>query len=140
MDCNLIAVGARVRLPVQVEGGLLFVGDVHATMGDGEVNGSGVEFGARVTLRLDLEKKNAVDWPTVETKDTLACIGSAPTFYDAAEIAVRNMVDRIARDLGVAKVDAYMLVSARGDLRLNQACRSPVEVSVRVEFPRDLLS
>ena len=43
MDCNLIAVGSRVRLPVQVEGGLLFVGDVHATMGDGEVNGSGVE-------------------------------------------------------------------------------------------------
>jgi acetamidase/formamidase len=76
-------------------------------------------------LRLDLEKKSSVEWRTVETVDTLACIGSAPTFYDAAEIAVRNMVERISRDLGVAKVDAYMLVSATGDLRLNQACRSP---------------
>jgi amidase len=139
MDCNLIATGSRVRLPVQVDGGLLFVGDVHATMGDGEVNGSGVEFGAQVRLRVDLEKNTLAEWPTVETKDTLACIGTAPTFYDAAEIAVRNMVDRISKDLGIPKVDAYMLVSARGDLRLNQACRSPVEVSVRLEFPRFLL-
>jgi len=140
MDCNLIRVGSRVRLPVQVEGGLLFVGDVHATMGDGEVNGSGVEFGARVTLRLGLEKGTSLKWPTVETADTFACIASAPEFYDAAEIAVRNMVDLISKHLGLAPVDAYMLVSARGDLRLNQACRSPVEVSVRVEFPRHLLS
>jgi amidase len=140
MDCNLVAVGSCVRLPVQVEGGLLFVGDVHATMGDGEVNGSGVEFGARVKLRVNLEKRTGLKWPTVETRDMVACIASAPDFYDAAEIAVRNMVDRISQQLGVAPVDAYMLVSARGELRLNQACRSPVEVSVRVEFPRSLLS
>lgn len=140
MDCNLITVGSRIRLPVQVKGGLLFVGDVHATMGDGEVNGSGVEFGARVKLRVNLEKRTGLRWPTVETEDTVACIASAPDFYDAAEIAVGNMVDRISRDIGVTPVDAYMLVSARGELRLNQACRSPVEVSVRVEFPRSLLS
>jgi amidase len=42
MDCRLIAPGARVRLPVQVAGALFFAGDVHATMGDGEVNGSGL--------------------------------------------------------------------------------------------------
>jgi len=140
MDCNLIRMGSRVRLPVQVEGGLLFVGDVHATMGDGEVNGSGVEFGARVRLRLRLEKGTALQWPTVETADRFACIASAPEFYDAAEIAVRNMVDRVSKDLGLTPIDAYMLVSARGELRLNQACRSPIEVSLRVEFPRSLLS
>jgi amidase len=76
----------------------------------------------------------------VETADIFACLASAPEFYDAAEIAVRNMVDVLAKELRMEPVDAYMLVSARGDLRLNQACRSPVEVSVRVEFPRDLLA
>jgi len=59
---------------------------------------------------------------------------------NAAEIAVQNMVDVLAKELRMEPVDAYMLVSARGDLRLNQACRSPIEVSVRVEFPRDLLA
>jgi amidase len=140
MDCGLIAPGARVRLPVQVPGALFFVGDVHASMGDGEVNGSGVEFGARVTLKLGLEKQSGLEWPTVETADTFACLASAPEFYDAAEIAVRNMVDVLAKEFRMEPVDAYMLVSAGGDLRLNQACRSPIEVSVRVEFPRNLMA
>jgi amidase len=139
MDCNLITTGSRIRLPVQVRGGLLFVGDVHATMGDGEVNGSGVEFGGRVTLRVGLEKGTGLTWPTVETADTFACVAAAPDFYDAAAIAVRNMVERIAHDRGLSEADAYMLVSARADLRVNQACRSPIEISVRVEFPRQLL-
>ena len=84
-----------------------------------------MEFGARVTLRLGLEKGTGLKWPTVETEDTFACLASAPEFYDAAEIAVRNMVDVLGKELRMEPVDAYMLVSARGDLRLNQACRSP---------------
>lgn len=139
MDCRLIAPGARVRLPVEVPDALFFVGDIHASMGDGEVNGSGVEIGSRVTLRLGLEKQTGLTWPTVETEDTFACLASAPEFYDAAEIAVRNMVELLSEKFKMEPVDAYMLVSARGDLRVNQACRSPIEVSVRVEFPRDLL-
>jgi hypothetical protein len=29
-----------------------------------------------------------------------------------------------------------MLASIRGDLRVNQACRSPIDTSVRFEFPK----
>src|SRR6267143_2730459 len=37
MDNNEVRTGCTVHLPVQVTGGLLSVGDVHASMGDGEV-------------------------------------------------------------------------------------------------------
>ena len=37
---------------------------------------------------------------------------------------------------GVCETDAYMLASIRGDLRVNQACRSPIDTSVRFEFPK----
>jgi amidase len=36
----------------------------------------------------------------------------------------------------VSDTDAYMLASIRGDLRVNQACRSPIDTSVRFEFPK----
>ncbi|MDF3042113.1 MAG: hypothetical protein K0Q71_4819, partial [Thermomicrobiales bacterium] len=42
IDINAITVGARVHLPVHVPGALLAIGDVHASMGDGEVSGTGV--------------------------------------------------------------------------------------------------
>jgi len=136
LDCNLIAAGATVHLPVRVPGALFYVGDVHATMGDGEVSGSGFEIAARVTLRLVLEKGAATEWPWLETADTIVTLASAQKFDDAAEAAVRAMIPRIMARHGVSETDAYMLASIRGDLRVNQACRSPIDTSVRFEFPK----
>ena len=51
MDNNRIRPGTRVHLPVRVPGAHLYVGDVHASMGDGEVCGTGVEIGARPPCR-----------------------------------------------------------------------------------------
>ena len=53
-----------------------------------------------------------------------------------AEFAIRSMLALLVRRHGISQADAYMLMSIRGDLRVNQACRSPVDVSVRFEFPR----
>ena len=136
LDCNLVAVGATVHLPVRVPGALFYVGDVHATMGDGEVSGSGLEIAARITLRLSLRKGGATEWPWLETADRIVTLASAPTFDDAAEAAVRAMIPRIMARHGVSDTDAYMLASIRGDLQVNQACRSPIDTSVRFEFPR----
>jgi amidase len=136
LDCNLIAEGATVHLPVRVAGGLFFIGDVHAAMGDGEVSGSGFEIAAKITLRLTLTKGGATEWPWLETADRIATLASAPTFDEAAEAAVRAMVPILVARHGVSETDAYMLCSIRGDLRVNQACRSPIDVSVRFEFPK----
>ncbi len=43
MDFNANTIGTTVYLPVHVPGALLGIGDLHATMGDGEVSGTGVE-------------------------------------------------------------------------------------------------
>jgi amidase len=136
LDCNLATTGAKVHLPVRVPGGLFFIGDVHATMGDGEISGSGFEIGARVRVRLSLRKGAALDWPWLETETLIATVASAPTIEAASDIAIRTMLRRLTETLGVSEVDAYMLMSIRGDLRINQACRSPVDASVRFEFPK----
>lgn len=136
LDCNLVTIGSKIHLPVRVAGGLLFVGDVHATMGDGEISGSGFEIGAKVHLRLTLSKGPADEWPWVETGDLLVTLGSAPTFEEASDFAIRSMLALLMKRHALSATDAYMLMSIRGDLRINQACRSPVDASVRFEFPK----
>jgi hypothetical protein len=46
------------------------------------------------------------------------------------------LLDDVTRGfpLGLSPPDAFMLVNAVGDVRVNQACRSPIDVSVRVEI------
>ena len=136
MDNNRIRPGTRVHLPVRVPGAHLYVGDVHASMGDGEVCGTGVEIGARVHLRVNVVKGAAREWPWMETPDLLIQAASAPTYEEASELAVRGMIDLLGERLGLSPPDAFMLVSAVGDVRVNQACRSPIDVSVRVEVPK----
>lgn len=53
MDCRELIAGARLFLPVEVEGGLLSMGDGHAAQGDGEVAGTAIEcMMERVRLRV----------------------------------------------------------------------------------------
>ena len=60
IDINMVKVGTRVHLPVHVPGALLAIGDVHASMGDGEVSGTGVFPFAEAQLSLAL--KLGQDW------------------------------------------------------------------------------
>jgi amidase len=120
-----------------VKGGLFYVGDVHATMGDAEMSGSGAEIGARVHLKLTLEKGGARDWPWMETADRIITSASAPRFEDAAQHATRLMMELLSERLGVSPVDAFALLSIQGDLRVNQYCNSErLGASVRMEFPK----
>ncbi|PZQ46987.1 MAG: AraC family transcriptional regulator [Rhodovulum sulfidophilum] len=56
LDNWRIGKGARIFLPVAVEGALLSVGDGHFAQGDGEINGTGLECSLTGTLRLALHK------------------------------------------------------------------------------------
>lgn len=56
MDVKQMQVGTTLLLPCFVDGCGLFAGDVHFAQGDGEVSGTAVEMGARVTVRVDVRK------------------------------------------------------------------------------------
>jgi amidase len=136
IDTSLAGVGSRMTLRAQVDGGLLYIGDVHAAMGDGEVTGTGIEIGGRVTVRVGLGDSPAKDWPRLETDDRLVAIASAPTFEAASEVVVAEMMTDVADRYALSPTEASMLISATGDLRVNQSCRSKIDVSLRLEMPR----
>lgn len=134
LDCNAIAVGARVHLPVHVTGALLALGDVHAAMGDGEVSGTGVEINAEVTATVGLLPGQAHPRPWIETSSGVVSTGSAPTVEEAVRIAVDGLIRLIQKRRAVSRVEAYMLVSAYGDVRIGQSCGG-LDATVYAHFP-----
>jgi len=66
----------------------------------------------------------------------LPLLGTGGEFYKAVQIAVDEMIKRLVALKGISQEEAYMLISIAGDVRLNQACNSPIDISVRVEFPK----
>ena len=72
-----IGKGATMYYPVAVEGGLLSVGDSHASQGDSELCGTAIECSLNGTFQIILHKKadlagtalEALDYPMLETRD-----------------------------------------------------------------------
>ncbi len=56
MDVKQMQVGTTLLLPVFIDGAGLFVGDVHYAQGDGEVSGTAIEMGAKVTVTVEVLK------------------------------------------------------------------------------------
>jgi amidase len=137
IDVNAITVGARVHLPVHVPGALLAIGDVHASMGDGEVSGTGVEIAGEVTVRVDLVPGAAPARPWIETAEDWITTGSGPSLEDAVEIAVEELTGLLMARFGISHTEAFLLVSARGDVRIGQCARiRGLDATAYAVFPK----
>jgi len=75
LDINAASIGATVYLPVAVPGALFSLGDVHASMGDGELTGGGIDITADVIVQLALHRDLGWRRPVIET----AYVSEAPT-------------------------------------------------------------
>ncbi|WAH39176.1 acetamidase/formamidase family protein [Alicyclobacillus dauci] len=137
MDCTRITVGATLLLPVNVPGALFALGDLHATMGDGEVAVCGVETAGRVTVQLDVIKGKEWPLPMIVNDDVVLTIASAVTLDDAVTEATKRMVHWLADEFGMDVAEATFLCSAAGDLRVCQVV-DPLRTA-RFEIPRWIL-
>lgn len=132
MDIRHVGPGARLLLPVGVEGALLSLGDTHAAQGDGEVCGTGIETSSTVDLRVDLVKGRNLRYPIVETsafaargQATVAATAIGPDLMTATREAAQGLVDEVVRRTGLDPVDAYLLASVAGDLKISEVVDAP---------------
>ena len=129
--------GARVYLPVNVSGALFALGDVHASMGDGEASGGALETDGEVRARFSLNKDERISRPWIEHKNKWITYGSGAALEEAIRVATRDMVNLLSIKLGLDKEEAFMLVSATGDIRMGQcAFMSGVGMTARVVMPK----
>ncbi len=136
MDCRRIGPGTTLYLPVNVEGALLAMGDLHAVMGDGEVCVCGAEIAGQVTVRVSVVKGQPLPLPFLVTQEHAMAIYSAPGLDAAAEGATLRMRSFLISQGGMADHEAGMLLSLMGDLRIcqavdpNRTCRMELELSL----------
>ncbi len=118
MDCIETCPGNVVHFPVFVEGARFFVGDAHATQGDGEVSGCAAEMPARVTVSFEVIKGKAIRWPRIVSEEYVMVAGSARPLEDAARIAWLELVRWMVDDYGFTEKDAYYLIGQAGRMRV----------------------
>lgn len=110
MDYRLFGPGTTVWFPVAVEGALFFLGDCHATQGDGEIVGTGIETCFEVEVRLTVEKGKTITWPRGETADDIFTVGNARPLDQALQHATSEMARWLASDYGLDLLAASHLL------------------------------
>ena len=132
MDIAQLGAGARLHLRAGVDGGLLSAGDAHAIQGDGEVCGTGAETAATLRVRVDIAAAAAAPrspWLEHTTRPAetawIATTGIGPDVFQAAREATRRAVDLVADRTGLAPIDAYLLLSLTGGLRISELVDAP---------------
>ncbi|ARE41227.1 Acetamidase [Rhodovulum sp. P5] len=135
MDIRDLSAGTTLYLPVEVEGALFSIGDTHAAQGDGEVCGTAIESPMNVALTLDLIKDQPLAFPRFTTEGPVTrhidrkgyevTTGIGPDLMTGARDALSAMIDLICTTHKMDPVQAYMLCSVCGDLRISEIVDMP---------------
>lgn len=120
MDSPEASVGNTVYFPVNAKGGLFYIGDGHAAMGDGEIAGSAIEVPLKARVQLSVIKGRTIAWPQFENDDAIMTVGAYRPLDDALRIAFTELVHWIHQDYGLSEFDAYELLSQVGKIHLNE--------------------
>lgn len=120
MDAPEASVGNTLYLPVNVAGALLYVGDGHAAMGDGEVAGTAIEVPLRSRMQISLMKHHKINWPRFENNESIMAVGAYRPLDDCVRIAFTELVGWIHDDYGLSNLDAYELLSKVARIHLDE--------------------
>jgi formamidase len=144
LDCRDIIRGARVYLPVEVNGAKLSIGDTHAAQGDGEVCGTAIETALGVRVRVGLEKNMPLRYPRVDVpaepveasaRGSFVTMGVGPDLMHAARDAIREMIDHLMAEYRLSAEQSYCLCSVAVHLKLGEVVDAPNWV-VSAHLPR----
>jgi acetamidase/formamidase len=120
MDAPEASAGNTLYLPVNVVGALLYMGDGHAAMGDGEVAGTAIEVPLHARLQVDVIKGQKINWPRFENDQAIMTVGAYRPLDDCVRIAFTELVAWIHSDYGLSDLDAYELLSKVAKIHLDE--------------------
>lgn len=137
MDCKKIVKGSIIYLPVNVKGGLLSMGDIHALMGDGEVFICGLEIAGEITVKVSVLKGIKLPTPFLYSRGKVMSIQSAEDLDKAGDMAAKEMFEFVKDATKQNDLRTGMLMSLLSDMAVCQVV-DPL-LTVRVEFPLNIL-
>jgi amidase len=123
LDDHLHGKGARIFFPVRRPGAMFAAGDMHASMGDGEICFTGVEIAGEVDIRFDLLKGKQATWPVTELADRWIPHATADAFDEALQLVSEEAARMLVDEHGFSPEDAFIFLSVACDAGVAQACK-----------------
>ena len=123
LDDHLHGKGARIYFPVRQPGGMFAVGDMHASMGDGEICFTGVEIAGEVDIRFDLLKGKQGDVAGDGAGRPLAPPCDRRRVRRGARARRRRPRRLLVDEWGFTMEDAFIFLSVACDAGVAQACK-----------------
>lgn len=137
LDCRELRAGATLVLPAAHDGGGLYFGDCKALMGDGEIVAP-PEVGALVTASAEpRERPPSLEWPRIETCDSLTTLVSGTPLEWSARQAFRELLNWVVDDYDLSRANAALLLAMVADARIAQI--SNTEYTAYCTAPREVL-
>jgi acetamidase/formamidase len=108
LDVNAARAGAILVCPVKLDGAGIYLGDMHALQGDGEIAGHTADVAGTVTLQVEVIKGLAIDGPILfPVEDDLPFLAKPLTADErerAVALARRNGLDGIEESLPISVI------------------------------------
>jgi len=120
MDFNEIVEGATIYLPVSNPGALLYLGDGHAAMGDGEINGNALETSMDVEFIVDVIPGKRVGGPRVENASHIMTMGLYGSLDDAFKEATSNMANWLAEDYKLTPSEIAQVIGTAAEYKVSE--------------------
>lgn len=132
MDLVELCEGATIWLPVEVEGALLSLGDLHVRMGRGEPIGSGLECAGEVISTIQIAHGRSIAGPVVCDSTRIHFVGTGRKQDEAERIAVRASWDWLTRDAGIDRATGLAISAPLLDLNLGGPAGANVVASFEI--------
>jgi acetamidase/formamidase len=127
MDIDAVRAGAILVCPVKVDGGGVYVGDMHALQGDGEIAGHTCDVSGTVTLQVDVIKGLDIDgpllFPVLEDLPFLARPLTADERAKALEVGARHGVTALEETAPISVVGTGPDLNSATDNGLARAAK-----------------
>lgn len=109
MDIDAVRPGAILISPVKVPGGGVYMGDMHAGQGDGEIAGHTMDVAGSVTLQVEVVKNYPIDGPVL-----FPLLDDLPPMARPFSAEERARAERLATEWGMDELEVSAPISVIG--------------------------
>jgi formamidase len=128
MDCDAVRAGAILLCPVKVPGGGVYMGDMHAFQGDGEIAGHTADVAGLITLQVQVLKGLTLEGPVL-----FPVLEDLPFLAKPLSPVEQARAEVVASAWGLAELEASAPISVLGTgANLNLATNNGLERAARL--------
>lgn len=128
MDTNSVREGAILICPVKIPGGGIYMGDMHAQQGNGEIAGHATDVAGEVELQVEVIKGLALDGPIL-----LQNLDDVPFLARPLDAAERDAVIALGARYGQNEIEDNAPITFIGSgATLNDATKNGLDRAARI--------